>query len=114
MKRTSARCVIAQSERLKRVMARSPVGLLPAGGGNASTLVDRANLLTGVELLDAERDDALVAVHARGDERHALAEGENRHRPQFERARFVDHINGRAGSTIEDSRERKFYDRGIG
>src|SRR5229473_2098191 len=64
-----------------------------------STLIDRANPLTGVELLYAERDDALAVAHPRGDERHVPGEGRNRHRPQLKPARLVDHIHRRAGPT---------------
>ena len=103
------RCVIAHSERLKRIMARTPVGPL----ADWSMLIDGADLLTGVELLDAERDDALAVVHARGHERRVGGEGRDRHRAQLERAGLVDHIDRRTRAAIEDRRERELGNRGV-
>src|SRR6266851_4687534 len=105
MNRTSARCVIAHSERLNRVMARPPDFFLGASQ-LGSTLIDRTNLLTRVELLNAECDDAFAVAHPGDDERRVPGEGRHPHRPQLELTR-PDHVDRRASPAIEDCGERK-------
>src|ERR1700726_1694295 len=82
---TSAWCVIAHSDRLKRFMPGAPF----ARCRDQSRLLDRSHLLTGVEFLDAERDHPLAIRDARADEGDLAGEGGDRHRPQRELARLI-------------------------
>ena len=63
MNRTSAWCVIAHSERLKRFMDGTPVDRM-ARRLNVSALLSTVarTLLPGLELLHAERDDAVAVA----------------------------------------------------
>ena len=70
MNSTSARCVIAHSDRLKRFMMSLPAVVDLSGGG----AFDGADAQARFELLDAKRDDAVAVVDARGDQRRIAGE----------------------------------------
>src|SRR5262250_1406400 len=97
MNRTSARCVIAHSERLKRFITRLPFRPWIAFEGRMSfqdmrysrgqsARVDRAHTLAGDELLHAERYNLVAVLHAASDQRRVPGEGRERDRLQGELA----------------------------
>src|SRR5262245_48198215 len=99
MNRTSARCVIAHSERLKRVMVRLP---LISSWQAWSMPIDGADPLAGVELLHPKRDDAFAVADARSDKGRIGGEGRNRHRAHLQFAGLVDDVHRRTRAAIED------------
>src|SRR6516165_237591 len=106
MNSTSARWVIAHSERLKRFM-RASREIYVQREPSLSPWVDGAHLRAGCELLHPERDDLVAIGDAGADERRILGEGGDGHRPQLQRARFVDQIDRWPAAAVEDRRQRQ-------
>src|SRR5215470_11845920 len=117
MNRTSARWVIAHSERLKRFITRLPFDRgspLESAclSGHAlmlwwrSARVDRAHALSGDELLHAERHDLVAVLHATGNQRGVCGEGGKCHRLQGQLTILRHDIDRGAIAAVDDGRER--------
>src|SRR5262249_15380520 len=107
MNRTSARWVIAHSERLKRFITRLPSQLGFLFRLERSTHVDGANALPGDQLLHAERHDLVAVLHATGDQRRILVERRERHWLQAQLAVGRNDVDGGTVAAIDDGRERE-------
>src|SRR5262249_34929761 len=86
--------------------------------GQGSAALDRAphdgaDLFSGLQHLDAQSDDLVAVLEARGDERRNLVERGHHDRPPFQHAGVVDTINRWAGAAVEDRGERDLGDHGV-
>src|SRR5437899_2675737 len=63
---------------------------------------DGPDLLSGLQHLDAEGDDLVAVLEARGDECANLVEGRHRNGPALQHAGIVDAIDRRARAAVED------------